>query len=206
MPDRMVKIKLPREPKPVSQAPLTVILVRHGQQQVDVANPDIDPPLSDLGWKQAERVARRLSGQRIHHLYASNLQRANDTARVIARFHPSTPVTVTADLQEVMNYHFADPPPPDHPDLPRIGTERAALDRVVAQIRRNHSPGERVLLVCHGNVIRTIMPLFGGRNPHESLLIDINHTAVSIMEVYASGNAVLRLGNCVAHLEDRMIT
>lgn len=208
MPDKTVRIRLPRQPDPAySNQPLSVILIRHAQQLVDVADPDRDPPLSDLGWKQAERVARRMAPVRLDHIYTSDLQRANDTARAIDRLHPDTPVTVTADLREVLNYHFADDPPPDHLDIQRIlGAERAALDRFAAHLRRTHEPGQRVLVVCHGNFIRTLIPVLGGRNPKESVLMDINHTAVSVVEVWPSGNAVLRLGNCVRHLDDEMIT
>jgi len=208
MPDKTVRIRLPKQVDPAfSNQPLTVILVRHGQQLIDVADPERDPPLSDLGWKQAERVARRLASLRLDHIYTSDLQRANDTTRAIGRMHPDTPLTVTADVREVLNYHFVDDPPPDHLDIQRIlSTERAAIDRFIAHLRRNHEPGQRVLVVCHGNIIRTLMPLLGGRNPKESVLMDINHAAVSIMEVWASGNAILRLANCVKHLDDEMVT
>jgi len=208
MADKTVKIKLPDKIKSWdSSQPLTIIFVRHGQQLIDVANPERDPPLSDLGWKQAERTAKRFSTVNFDHIYTSDLQRANDTTRIIGRIHPNTPLTVTADLREVLNYHFVDDPPPDHLDIQRImASEKAAIDRFIAVLHRNHEPGQRVLVVCHGNIIRTLLPALGGRDPKQSILMDINHTGVSILELWASGNAILRLANCVQHLDDEMVT
>jgi len=208
MPEKIVKIQLPEKISSWDATqPLTIIFVRHAQQAIDVANPDPDPQLSDLGWKQAERVAKRFSTVNIDHIYTSDLQRANDTTRIIGRTHPNTPLTVTADLREVLNYHFVDDPPPDHLDIQRLmALERAAMDRFIARIHRAHEPGQKILVVCHGNIIRTLIPLLGGKDPKQSVLMDINHTGVSILELWASGNGILRLANCVKHLEDGMIT
>jgi len=209
MPDKIIKIRLPEQKKIKweSNLPLTIIFVRHAQQLIDVANPESDPPLSDLGWKQAERVAKRFAILNLDHIYTSDLQRANDTTRIIGRMHPNTPVTVTADLREVLNYHFVDDPPPDHLDIQRImANEKAAINRFITTLHHNHRSGERILVVCHGNIIRTLLPLLGGRDPRQSILMDINHTGVSILEVWDSGNAILRLANCVKHLDDDMIT
>lgn len=64
-----------------------LILIRHGetdwnrelrfQGQVDVS-------LNDIGHEQARRVARRLAGQPVHQLYASDLLRTQQTAQPIA--------------------------------------------------------------------------------------------------------------------------
>jgi probable phosphoglycerate mutase len=70
-----------------------LVLVRHARQDLgddllDHAIGDLDdPPLSELGRRQADAVARSLAGQELHAVYASNLQRAGDTAKPIAAEH-----------------------------------------------------------------------------------------------------------------------
>jgi probable phosphoglycerate mutase len=67
-----------------------LVLVRHARQDLDgellghtVGEID-DPPLSDLGRRQADAVAELLAREHVHAVYASNLQRAGDTAKAIA--------------------------------------------------------------------------------------------------------------------------
>jgi probable phosphoglycerate mutase len=70
-----------------------LVLVRHARQDLgddflDHAIGELhDPPLSDLGRRQAEAVARSLAGDELHAVYASHLQRAADTAKSIAAEH-----------------------------------------------------------------------------------------------------------------------
>ena len=55
--------------------------------------------LTDVGLKQAAAIAERLSSERIDAIYSSDLDRAMDTARAIARYH-NLPVQPDARLRE----------------------------------------------------------------------------------------------------------
>jgi broad specificity phosphatase PhoE len=66
---------------------LHLMLVRHGETDWNAQRRyqgQSDVPLSVLGRRQAELVAGRLAGKEINAMYASDLKRALDTARVIA--------------------------------------------------------------------------------------------------------------------------
>jgi alpha-ribazole phosphatase len=66
---------------------LHLILVRHGETEWNAQRRyqgQMDVPLSDLGRRQAKLVAERLFGQKIDAVYASDLERAMETAQVIA--------------------------------------------------------------------------------------------------------------------------
>jgi probable phosphoglycerate mutase len=66
---------------------LHLILVRHGETEWNAQRRyqgQTDVPLSGLGRQQAECVAERLVGQTIDAVYASDLQRAWETAQIIA--------------------------------------------------------------------------------------------------------------------------
>lgn len=66
---------------------LHLLLVRHGETEWNVRRRyqgQSDVPLSELGKQQAAHIAKRLAGQTIDAMYASDLKRAWETARIIA--------------------------------------------------------------------------------------------------------------------------
>jgi len=81
-----------------------LLLVRHGEQ----VWPDrlapiadwVDPPLSDLGERQAAAVGEYLKEADIDVIYSSTLERAKNTAAAIAAFHSAEPVAVE-ELEEI---------------------------------------------------------------------------------------------------------
>gem|GEM_PF-1349024 len=192
----------------VVDVPLTAVFVRHAQAAAaDEGTRSLGPLLSSLGERQAERVSKRLAEESFTHIYSSDLLRAKQTALAILKHQEDVPWTVTAELREVSPHHFA----PGYIQLTlamrrEIRAERAAMDKFVAHVRRAHVPGEKILIVCHGNLIRSIVPLFARRSPDQAVMMDINNTAVTILDIWPSGEAVLRLSNCVKHLIPREVT
>ncbi len=88
-----------------------ILLIRHGQQTTATAKnitefykrtigDQVDPPLSELGNKQAELVGQSLSTTKIETIYASPLKRAFSTGEQIARHHNLKPIVIN-DLREV---------------------------------------------------------------------------------------------------------
>jgi probable phosphoglycerate mutase len=65
-----------------------IIAIRHGETAWNVdtrIQGQLDIPLNDTGHWQARRVARALADEAIDAIYASDLGRAHETARVIAQ-------------------------------------------------------------------------------------------------------------------------
>jgi len=76
---------------------MQLIMIRHAQTVANAAGQltgQIDSPLSDAGRTQAAALARRLGKEPIDRIYASDLQRAADTARIVcsAQSKPCEPV------------------------------------------------------------------------------------------------------------------
>lgn len=191
----------------VKDVPLTIVFVRHAQSRQDDGAMELGPALTGLGEKQADRLAQRLSEENFNQIYSSDLSRAWQTTQYILSCRSNSPWTVTSDLREVSHHHFA----PEHMPLTMsvrktMHEERLALDRFVSLVRRMHVPGEKILVVCHGNVIRSIVPIFANRRPEKCVMMDVNNTGVIILEVWSSGEAVLRLANCVKHLMPKQVT
>lgn len=177
----------PRPLTPIDRAFLThavdateVILVRHGQQ--DFPDPAtarigewIDPPLSDVGKRQAEAVGRFLARTRVDVVYASHLRRATETGAAIAAHH-RVEVVIEEDLREIETFRDL---PLDVTPIEAVGElklkgarERFVRHRtwdvyphserneefrhrtvnVIEGILASH-PGQRVVVSCHGGVI-----------------------------------------------------
>ncbi len=189
------------------ERPVKIVFIRHGEAGQIVHSPSRGPLLTDLGRRQAERVARRLADMHFAHIYCSTLERAESTANVIHVYHRNVPLTRTDDIREVSHYHFLADLTPDDPEVQeQIREEKDGLTRFINLIRHSHSPGETICVVCHGNCIRTLLPMFGGKDPGTGLLIEINNCSVTILDTWATGDSVLILSNCVRHLLERQVT
>ena len=189
------------------EVPLTVYFIRHGNAGGPDINAVLGPPLTRLGEHQAARVAERLAHEKFNHIYTSDLARAYDTTRAILKHQAGTPYTVTTDIREVTHYNFIKAAhTPKAAMRKSVKKEWDAVTHFAEHLRRLHPPGEQILVVCHGNLIRTIMPILGGKDPKESILIDINNASLTILEVWPSGEAVVKLANCTKHLPPRQVT
>ena len=187
--------------------PLTVYFVRHANAVREQGEDKPDPPLSDLGKKQAERLARRLADFHFDHIYSSSMLRAELTARLIHVYHKETPLSILDDIREVSHYHFIPELLPDNPDVrANIKRERDGVDRFVNYIHHNHRSGEHILVVCHGNIMRTIIPVLSGKDPAQNVLMEFSNTSLSILDVWANGESVLILSNCIKHLLAKQVT
>ena len=81
--------------------PTRVLLVRHGQSEWNAAGRwqgQADPPLTDLGRRQARSAAASLGA--VDAVFASDLQRASETAAIIAGQLGIGPVIVDEGLRE----------------------------------------------------------------------------------------------------------
>jgi len=67
---------------------LHLMLVRHGETEWNAQRRyqgQSDVPLSELGKRQAQRIAERLDGQKIDAVYSSDLKRAWETTQAIVK-------------------------------------------------------------------------------------------------------------------------
>ena len=88
-------------PPPGAVPPTRVLLVRHGQSEWNAEGRwqgQADPPLTDLGRLQAREAAGALGT--VDAVWASDLQRAVETAAIIADQLGVGPVVVDPDLRE----------------------------------------------------------------------------------------------------------
>src|SRR3954449_1914254 len=78
-----------------------LLLVRHGQSEWNAVGRwqgQADPPLTELGREQARLAARSLGA--LDAIFASDLQRATETALIISNALGVGPVVIDPDLRE----------------------------------------------------------------------------------------------------------
>lgn len=148
----------------------TILLVRHGETDWNRERRiqgHTDRPLNETGKAQAEALAEQLAGEPVDAVYSSDLLRAHETARIIAR-GKGLEVTTVPDLRErdfgtwegltdeeallrfpqAQSGHWGDAETPE-----QMGR------RVVEALRRIAAghPGRRVVVVAHGGPLRALL-------------------------------------------------
>ena len=196
-----------------------VVLVRHGQTEWNEARRfqgKTDISLSDVGRRQAQALAERLSSWRAEAVYSSPLSRALDTARAVAERHGLVP----AVLEELHEVDFAgweglsipglkeerredfmrwreDPffnPPPGAEGWEDI---RLRLERAVGKILAG--PETRIVVVSHGGVMRALYSVLVGFDPHRVWNMDVTNCAMTGVEL-RNGRACIRFANDDLHV------
>ena len=163
----------------------TILLARHGESDWNRSQRwqgFADRPLTDLGRRQAAELAARLEETELDTIYSSDLQRARETAEVVAR-SKGLEVHATPDLREVdvgswsgLTRAEAEAQFPEaYVRWLRGGegwgdgeTYEQMSERVVAAVQRIaalHDDG-RVLVVAHGGSIRAVHAAALGLDVH----------------------------------------
>lgn len=155
-----------------------VLLIRHGETDWNATKRmqgHIDVPLNDEGERQALALSVCLQDERLDALIASDLQRASQTAQVIAQ-RQTLPVQLDAGLRERcygafegLNYSdIADRYPQDHAawQAREVDAVFPPGERMAESLRQFHQrsiaailhhaqrhQGQKIALVAHGGVL-----------------------------------------------------
>ncbi len=201
--------------------PTRLLLLRHGQTEFSAQRRYSgrgNPPLNEVGWRQAGLAARYLNQRRgIAAVISSPLQRAHDTATTAARAL-GLDVTVDEDLIETdfgawEGLTFGEAAARD-PELHRrwlydtgtVPPGGESFDDVLRRVRRCRDRiiaahgGENVLVVSHVTPIKMLlrMALDAGSGMLYRLHLDL--ASLSIAEFYPDGASSVRLVNQTAYL------
>ena len=146
-----------------------IYLVRHGQTDWNLEHRiqgSTDIPLNEQGRLQAERAGMLLSRRSWDRLYSSPLSRAFETATILgSTIGWETPLPLDAlvernygEAEGMTNTEIDSLYPGDLP-IPGRESRTAVADRVMPALMAlaEQHPGEHVLVVTHGAVIRTVL-------------------------------------------------
>jgi ribonuclease H / adenosylcobalamin/alpha-ribazole phosphatase len=207
---------------PARGEPTVTLLLRHGQTLMSVQKRYAgrsDVPLTDLGVQQAVAAAKRLAPAGLDVIVTSPLRRAVQTAEEVAAA-TGVPVVTDAGFRETdfgtwegltfsevrerwpaeLNRWLADPAaaPPGGESLAE------ASERVTVALHRVLSARERqtVLIVSHVTPIKTLVAAALLAPPPALYRMHLDVAALSRIDWYADGPAVLRSFNDTGHLAD----
>jgi len=157
-------------------------LVRHGQTDWNLEGRwqgHADVPLNDRGLQQAAQIAEALAGAGLKAIYSSDLQRARQTAQLLAEA-AGLEVRVDARLREIhqgewqgllvdeiqarygeiFHQRHRDPAAFAPPGGETAAQVKARLLEAIGEICRRH-PDERVAIVSHGFALALLRTHFG---------------------------------------------
>ena len=195
--------------EPQAQAMRTIVLVRHGNYEADPAIEEkIGPHLSPIGVAQAHLAGAALMRLPVQfdHLYASPMQRARDTAAVIAEDFPGRAFKVVDDMAECT-------PPTRRTEITKgekpadLAACKQKLDRVFARFFKPATAGDETdMLVCHGNVIRYLTTRALGVDTAAWLEMSVGHASITTIRIESDGRIkVIAVGD-VGHIPPNMRT
>ena len=197
---------------------MRLIITRHGETKENedgISMGHLHGTLSKIGIEQAKKVANRLKDEKIHHIFSSNLARASDTAKEIAKFHQDIPLDFIEELREryLGNLQGCKTNPKwkllkwDLELSKKLGIEtpEEILRRSKNFLEKllDESYGKTILLVAHNGINQALIThLLGKSWENMKDLEKQKNTAITIFEFDENKNALLKLMNCIKHLDD----
>jgi ribonuclease H / adenosylcobalamin/alpha-ribazole phosphatase len=203
--------------------PTVTVLLRHGQTPMSVQKRYAgrsDVPLTDVGVQQAAAAAKRLASAGLGVIVTSPLLRAVQTAQEVAAVTGAPVVTdegfretdfgaweglTFAEVRErwpaEVTTWLADPQvaPPGGESFTDVSARvTAALHRVL-----DARVGQTVLIVSHVTPIKTLVAAALLAPPAALYRMHLDVAALSEIDWYADGPAVLRSFNDTGHLSDQ---
>ena len=208
--------------RPAEGEPTVTVLLRHGQTPMSVQKRYAgrsDTPLTDVGVQQAAAAAKRLASAGLGAIVTSPLLRAVQTAREVAAVTGAAVVTddgfretdfgaweglTFAEVRErwpaELATWLADPQvaPPGGESFTDVSARvTAALHRLLTA-----RAGQTVLIVSHVTPIKTLVAAALLAPPAALYRMHLDVAALSEIDWYPDGPAVLRSFNDTAHLRD----
>lgn len=206
--------------RPAAGEPTVTILLRHGQTPMSVQKRyagRTDVPLTDVGVQQAAAAAKRLASAGLATIVTSPLLRTAQTAQTVAAV-TGVPVVTEDGFRETdfgawegltfaevrerwpteLAAWLADPEaaPPGGESFTDVNTRvTAALDRVLAD-----RAGQTVLVVSHVTPIKLLVAAALLAPAPALYRMHLDVAALSEIDWYADGPAVLRSFNDTGHL------
>ncbi|MDO7905663.1 histidine phosphatase family protein [Paenibacillus sp. JX-17] len=189
----------------------TIGIIRHGSthwNQLGKAQGHTNNPLDEQGKRQAELLGERLSRESWDAVYASDLLRARETAEIVAEKLGAGEVHLDERLREMNGGQIEGTTEEERVakwgkdwkkldlglEMPDEGMQRGSS--CIEDIARRH-PGQRILIVSHGALIRNSLR---GLVPDLSLELPLHNTSLTLLQ-WNEEQWGCDLYNCTVHLD-----
>ncbi len=189
---------------------MKLILTRHGEtieNQKKIMQGHLPGHLSKRGIEQAKKLALRLKHKKIDVIYSSDLKRASDTAKEIARYHKKIPINFVQELRETdlgsltgkcskdIDFDYR----PD--DVESAASMQKRAKKILNEVYNNY-PNKTVLFVGHNGINKALISVILNKSAKDMDKIESQHNAsISIFEIREDKKHIVHLMNCIKHLE-----
>ncbi len=196
---------------------MKLIIARHGETEENVKKiiqGQKYGKLTNKGIEQAKKLAQRLKNEKIDVIFSSDLQRAKDTTKEIAKFH-KVPIYYVPELREraqgifegeayeelykarkesgISRVEFRPEGGENYIDIKKRAEK--FLNEVFDKYK-----GKTVLLISHGGLIAILLAILL-KKPIETFSPAQYHNAgVNIIEVGEGSEHKVHVINCIKHL------
>ncbi|MBU1201507.1 MAG: histidine phosphatase family protein [Nanoarchaeota archaeon] len=189
---------------------MKLILTRHGrtvENEKGILQGHQPGKLSKTGLEQAKKLALRLKSEKIDFIYSSDLARAADTTREIAKFHPKTPLFLVEELREsdlgsFSGKHREDIDWNNRPkDVESLSSMKKRVKKLLDDVYKKN-PNSTVLFVGHNRINKVLITIIMNKPvKHMKNLEQQHNTTINIFEIKEDKKHKVILLNCKKHLE-----
>ena len=190
---------------------MRLYIVRHGEtveNRDGIMQGHIHGTLTEEGIKQAKALAKRLAEEKIDVIYSSDLNRALDTTKAIASYHPETPIIKSEKLRErylgeLQGRHSSCWDPNNLPASVETSDDFGQrASKIVEDLVAKH-PNQNVLISTHDAIAGRIIKAITGKKPKELCGSLLFNSSLSIFELHPDRSYDLILINSIDHLESK---
>lgn len=189
---------------------MKLILTRHGQtveNKEGIIQGHLPGKLSKKGIRQAKKLALRLKDEKIDCIYSSDLKRAVDTAKEIAKYHPDTPFRRVKELRERdhgsltgRNKKEVDWTKFWDVDGETVETMSKRAKKLIDKIYDEYAGGT-VVIVGHGAINKVLTSVILNKPFDDKGSARQRNASVSIFKFREDRKHEIHLMDCVQHLE-----
>ena len=190
---------------------MKIVVVRHGETEENAKHILMGQrpgTLSRKGRAQAERLAQRLKSMNIDAIFSSDLRRARETTRKIARYH-KVPIFYTKSLRE-QNYGVFQGRPLEEflepqkrrgtggPDArPKEGESLADVKSRVHRFVKGISTayeGKTVVISAHAGVVYSLFSIYGHVPLGKVIKMEPKNAGILVILVASNKSTILKDG------------
>ncbi|MBN1645122.1 histidine phosphatase family protein [Candidatus Woesearchaeota archaeon] len=187
---------------------MRLILTRHGEtveNKKNICQGHLPGTLSDLGIEQAKKLANRLKNEHFDFIFSSDLARAADTAKEIAKYHPETSLLFDEQLREryfgkVQGKKFSKSNQMFSQDNNAESIESLVkrTGRFLKELKEKY-PDKSILIVGHGGTAAALLANILNKSFKKIAEMEhLENTSITIFDPVPE----MKLFNCVKHLVD----
>jgi len=186
---------------------MKLIITRHGQTKENfkgIIQGHLPGQLSELGFEQARKVALRLKDEKIDFIYSSDLARAADTAKEIAKYHANIPIIFDKRIRERCFGIMEGKPRMDFDKITKKAHNAESVEELIKrtdeflnELKKDYS-NKSILIVGHGGSVGALLANLQNKEFKEIVKMgSVQNTSITIFDPVPE----MKLFNCIQHLD-----